>query len=582
MAVTTSALRPALPNRRRRVRHKVQTPAYASFTAQSRGPMLDLHEILNISEDGVAVQCGSRLEAGRSLHVCLDLAESAGPVHTMSRVVWSDATARAGLCFSELPPASLLRLREWLFLNVMTGAANREEIAPTAPVAETPPLPSYSDTLAALTAVQRQVEALGPDLSGALRLVADRAQNFLRASGAAIALATDVADVMECRASSGTDAPPVGARLQVGSGFSGECVKSGTLQRCNDSELDARVDRESCRALGIRSMLAVPLRLGEKPVGILEAFSPQPNSFAESDGRVMQRLAETILAAVNRAARSENLTPETAAEPFTPKPGSVLFASAPQQNGNRPPASLEQKSSSGFSVLRSHLIILILAACVVFLALGYLSAQWLQTDVAPWLQGRIHARAHTQLETVLASSSALPRPQETPTVEIATLEQLKQLAKDVNVQQQTPQILLLLGFEWTSRVRSHRLLLVRKGHVGWRQRGSGYQPWGCSRSSVGHASAGGRTRRSHTGLPLPRRSNRRAGGESGRSRHRLSSAQGSRGGISLRVGYDLRSGKLFGGDGDHSTVYPLPAAEGDCRNHRRGHALIYKVKAIYG
>ncbi len=396
--------------------------------------MLDLHEILNISEDGVAIQCSSRLEPGRSLHLCLDLAECAAPVQTMGRVIWSDATARAGLCFSELPPASLLRLREWLFLNVMTGAANREEIALTAPVAEAPPLPNYTDTLAALTAVQRQVEALGSDLSGALQLVADRAQNFLRASGAAIALATEVADVMECRASSGTDAPPVGARLQVGSGFSGECVKSGRLQRCDDSELDARVDRESCRALGIRSMLAIPLRLGEKPVGILEAFSPQPNSFTDSDGRVMQRLADTILAAVNRAARSENPAPQAAAvERFAPKPGSVLFASAPEQNGNKPAATPEQKSSPGFSVLRSHLIILILAACVVFLALGYLSAQWLQTDVAPWLQTKLHARAHTQLETVLASSSASVKPQDTasaPSVETATLDQLKQLAEN--------------------------------------------------------------------------------------------------------------------------------------------------------
>ncbi len=393
--------------------------------------MLDLHEILNISEDGVAIQCSSRLEAGRSLHVCLDLAESAGPVHTMGRVVWSDATARAGLCFSELPPTSLLRLREWLFLNVMTGAANRQDIALTAPLPEAPPRPNYSDTLAALTAVQRQVEALGSDLSGVLRLVADRAQSFLRASGAAIALATEIAEVMECRASSGTDAPPVGARLQVGSGFSGECVKSGTLQRCDDSELDARVDRESCRALGIRSMLAVPLRLGEKPVGILEAFSPQPNSFSESDGRVMQRLGDTILAAVNRATRSENLAPQAAAaECFAPKPGSVLFASAPEQNGDKSAATPEQKNSGGFNVLRSHLIILILAACVVFLALGYLSAQWLQTDVAPWLQGKLHARAHTRLETVLASSSASARPQDTPTVETATLEQLKQLAEN--------------------------------------------------------------------------------------------------------------------------------------------------------
>ncbi len=135
-----------------------------------------------------------------------------------------------------------------------------------------------------MTAVRRQVEALGADLGGALQLIAARAQSLVRASGAAIALADNDPDFMVCRASSGDDAPPVGARLQVGSGFSGECVKRGVLLRCDDAELDTRVDRESCRALGIRSILAAPVRVGEKSVGLIEAFSAQPNAFLETDG----------------------------------------------------------------------------------------------------------------------------------------------------------------------------------------------------------------------------------------------------------------------------------------------------------
>jgi hypothetical protein len=121
-------------------------------------------------------------------------------------------------------------------------------------------------TPAAVTAVQREVEGLGSDLAGALQLIAARAQTLAHASGAAIALATDDADFMDCRASSGTDAPTIGARLQVGSGFSGECVKTGQMLRCDDTELDTRVDRENCRVLGIRSILAVAVRVGEKSV----------------------------------------------------------------------------------------------------------------------------------------------------------------------------------------------------------------------------------------------------------------------------------------------------------------------------
>jgi len=307
MAGTTSSLRSFVPNRRRRVRHRVQTPAYATFTGESKSAMLDLHEIVDISEDGISIHCHSPLEVNRRINLCLDLAECSEHIYTTGQVVWAKPSGRTGLRFSGLAPVSLLRLREWLFLNAMSGLANADEaaLAPPAnanssPAAEkiapasseaVPPSPGYTDTLAALTAVQREVEALGRDLAGALRLIANRTQTLVRASGAAIALADSDPDFMVCRASSGDDAPSVGARLQVGSGFSGECVKSGRLLRCEDTETDARVDRASCRALGIRSILAVPVRAGEKSIGILEAFSPQPATLTENDSTALIRFS---------------------------------------------------------------------------------------------------------------------------------------------------------------------------------------------------------------------------------------------------------------------------------------------------
>jgi len=434
MSVITSAL-PVRPNRRRRVRHKIQTPAYASFTAQSQGAMLDLHEIVDISEDGVAVQCHSPLEVNQRLSLCLDLAESAGHIYTTGQVIWSDRSGRAGLRLSDLPAESLFRLREWLFLNAMVGASNAgvEITAPTVSQGHVPPRPNYTDTLAAVTAVQRQVEALGPDLAGALQLIAGRAQVLVRASGAAIALANSDPDFMVCRASSGADAPPISARLQVGSGFSGECVKTGRLLRCDDTELDPRVDRESCRALGIRSILAAPVRVGEKSIGILEAFSAQPHSFTEDDSKVLQRLAETVLASVNRAARAEDLPPLVAPVPdtrFAPTPGSVLFASTPgEEDGAK---NSDEERHGGISLPRSHLLILIAAAAVIFMVLGY--------ALAPLIQSKVLERGRSNLQTVLASSQA-PKLDSTtvaaatppgPAVETASLEQLQQLAEKGN------------------------------------------------------------------------------------------------------------------------------------------------------
>jgi hypothetical protein len=427
MAALISALHPVSPNRRRRVRHKIQTPAYATFTAESKGAMLDLHEIVDISEDGVAIQCHSLLEVEKRVDLCLDLADCAEHIYTTGQVVWSNASGRAGLHFSELSPESLSRLREWLFVNVMAGVANGEaEIAALAErLSDAPPRPNYTDTLAATTAVQRQVEALGSDLAAALQLIAERAQTLVRASGAAIALAESDPDFMGCRASSGPDAPPVGARLQVGSGFSGECVKTGALLRCDDTEIDARVDRESCRALGIRSILAAPVRVAEKSIGIVEVFSPQPDAFSKSDSGVLQRLAEIVVAAVHRTASSEDLPPLGTAKPapqFPPTPGSVLFASEPEEEKKM---EGPEQSGSGISLPGSHLMILFCAAAAIFGVLGY--------TLAPLIQSKLQERGQSPIQTVLASSKP-PASEGTAAdshyrVETASVEELRQMAE---------------------------------------------------------------------------------------------------------------------------------------------------------
>ena len=436
MAAMTSALRPRVPNRRRRVRHKIQTPAYATFSADSQSTMLDLHEIIDISEDGVAIQCHATLEADRHVNLCLDLADCEQHIYTAGQVIWVSDSGRAGLRFSELSPASLFRLRQWLFLNAMAGVANAEAgLIPTGAIPisaiaikTVSPRPDYTDTLTAVTAVQREVEALGADLAAALQLIASRAQTLVRASGAAIALATADPNSMDCRASAGPGAPPVGVRLQVGSGFSGECVKTGRLLRCDDSDIDSRVDAESCRALEIRSILAVPVRVGEKSIGILEAFSPQPNAFSEADSRALQRLAETVLAAVNRAARAEDLPtldPPAPTDLFAPTPGSVLFASAPEEDHTADRS--QQKHSSGISLPLSHLVLLICAAVTISLVLGVISR--------PWIQAKIEERRHAHVQTVLASSQP-PKPEAAaspaPDVETATVDQLRQMAESGN------------------------------------------------------------------------------------------------------------------------------------------------------
>jgi TonB family protein len=112
------------------------------------------------------------------------------------------------------------------------------------------------------------------------------------ATGAAIALTRN--GEMVCRATTGRTAPDLGVRLD-NAGFSAECLRIGTLQRCDDTETDPRVDSAACRLLGVRSILVVPLWYWGEFVGIFEIFSPRPNAFGERDEQTLQALAYRIV-----------------------------------------------------------------------------------------------------------------------------------------------------------------------------------------------------------------------------------------------------------------------------------------------
>src|SRR5258708_4498019 len=133
-------------------------------------------------------------------------------------------------------------------------------------------------------------------LDEVLQLVAERALTLTGADGIAIALAEGNAFV--CRASAGTIAPEAGARLDPNSGFSGVCLRTGGIVRCDDSENDPRVNVHLCRHLGTRSIVAIPIASSRGTTGLLEAFSAEAFGFNDSDVRSLNLLAELILAAM--------------------------------------------------------------------------------------------------------------------------------------------------------------------------------------------------------------------------------------------------------------------------------------------
>ncbi len=387
---STAIPRSGIPNRRRRIRHKVRTPAYARL-GNSRDTILELNEVLDINEDGVAIQFQAPPAAGKEVDLCLNLADSTGEIYTRGRVIWSEKSGRSGVLFSELPSPSLLRLREWLFLNAMSGISDEPRVTANSWNDIAPqPNPSYSDLLAALAAVQRQVDSLRTDHEAILRLLVSRAQSLLRASASAIALATENPATILCRASSGPGAPPVGTLLHLDSGFSGLCVRTGLMLSCGDTETDPRVNAEQCRALGVRSLLAAPVRVGSKVIGLIEVFSPLPNYFAQQDIAALQRMSDILASASSRSTVGNQPVPQEEIA-VSPTPGSVLFGSI----NTGASESRESPPRPAISLPRSHLIVLISAAATIALALGFVLAPWIQVQIQ-------HHRLRAQ--TVLASA----------------------------------------------------------------------------------------------------------------------------------------------------------------------------------
>jgi hypothetical protein len=438
--------------RRRNVRQKLYTPVYASFNESQTGMVVDLSELLDLHEDGFAVQTSQRLEVNLALTLTLDLPETRSYIHGNGQVMWSDETGRGGIRFSALPESSRQIIKEWLFANLLIAcshhAARTEQLAQRAadrdsdpeklpPLFVVPKIASVvpisegsAATLSLVEAVGWEIRELGDDREAMLQIITARALSLTGASGAALALLADpkltdhnlANDKMICRARAGESAPPLGTAVDTSQGLSGECVRTGVLVSCDDTENDSRVDPEIVRALGIRSLLAAPVVSNSRVVGLLEVFSPHPRGFARAHETVLKRLVEMIPTThreraepqIARAERTsaETMTektttektmanvphgsvPQTFAEQVSPKFLGQLVSDVPIRASNSLPTLARTRPSRFFP-----LGLLALAVAVIAMALGYLSAPLIESWTAS-----LHASQKTLASTVAGESS---------------------------------------------------------------------------------------------------------------------------------------------------------------------------------
>ncbi len=161
------------------------------------------------------------------------------------------------------------------------------------------------DPNASLSSLRDLIAGGDRRLEPILGIITDVALRVAGATGAALAMWKDGA--MVCRARSGTTAPALGVQLIADTGISGECLRSGKIQHCVDTENDPLVDVEVCRNLGLRSIAVLPIQGWRGVNGILEVFSTAPAAFSDQHIDVLVQLA--ALAERARASQPHGASP---------------------------------------------------------------------------------------------------------------------------------------------------------------------------------------------------------------------------------------------------------------------------------
>jgi PAS domain S-box-containing protein len=151
----------------------------------------------------------------------------------------------------------------------------------------------------AVLEVEQAVTAAGLDSETVMRVIAERSMGLTGASGSVIESlqGEDLIPVVHV----GTPA----ARLKMSTSLSGIAIRSGELQRSDDTFTDSREAHDYYREIGIRSLLVVPLRDEHRILGALKVVSPKPRAFNERDAKALRLLGGLMGAALGHAAAFE-------------------------------------------------------------------------------------------------------------------------------------------------------------------------------------------------------------------------------------------------------------------------------------
>jgi GAF domain-containing protein len=199
-----------------------------------------------------------------------------------------------------------LTLDEQSFQSVLSAAFTIQEHNDRRKLARQIPASDDARTDARIDAGSARTEILnGNSVPNHLpRKMVQQALQATHASGAAIALGQE--GKLICRAVAGDFGSEIDQMINTGSGFTGVCTSSGTMQLCSNTALDPRVDADTCRKIGVSAIVVAPFLHEDQLLGLIAVFSRRPYAFGMRDLQALQDLAEKFAADLQLSTRSAN------------------------------------------------------------------------------------------------------------------------------------------------------------------------------------------------------------------------------------------------------------------------------------
>ena len=134
-------------------------------------------------------------------------------------------------------------------------------------------------------------------------LILEEARNMIKSDNGSIMLIADDGKTLTIRAAFGQESDPKAA-LKVGDGLAGDVLKTGKAELVNDVRHDPRFVPG---AAAITSILCVPLKTGEHPLGVINLSNSSEKVFTLEDLKLLHALGVYASIAIQNAMNFSHL-----------------------------------------------------------------------------------------------------------------------------------------------------------------------------------------------------------------------------------------------------------------------------------